>query len=176
MLMKGAVSVRPYTWHTVPIRVRFSRRSMVAAAEAPRRITLHLGATACGSLQGHSRCQLRTVGAAQQMSHAFAPHLLVRRPTRQPHARHTCVAPAAVTVHTKVQAVWHGTSAASTSTDAGVIVQCDSVPTEFIHALRCVIMTPLGREGGTAGIIDRRGRFRLNDNPETQRIITAFNQ
>ena len=29
---------------------------------------------------------------------------------------------------------------------AGLIGQCANVPTEFIHALRCVIITPFGRD------------------------------
>ncbi len=57
-----------------------------------------------------------------------------------------CAAPAAVTVHGNVQPLAWNIGSVHKKRSAGVIGQCASVPTEFIHALRCVIMTPFGRE------------------------------
>ena len=50
---------------------------------------------------------------------------------------------------------WRGTSAASTGSGRPASSACArSVPTAFIQALRCVIITPLGRDGRAAGVVD----------------------
>ena len=60
--------------------------------------------------------------------------------------RQTCFAPAAVTVHVNVQPLAWNIGSVHRYVSAGVIGVCASMPTQFIHALRCVIITPFGRD------------------------------
>src|SRR5688500_12534295 len=123
-----------------------SMRWMVTAAGgAPAVMTpTPLGANAFASA-GELASMISTVGAA---------HILVTRSSAailntvaaSNFGRHTCLAPAAVTVHVNVQPLAWNIGSVHRYMSAGVIGQCASIPTVFIHAFRCVIMTPLGRD------------------------------
>ena len=60
--------------------------------------------------------------------------------------RQTWVPPTAVTIQTKVQPLAWNIGSVHRYRSAGVIGMCTSVPTAFTQALRCVIITPFGRE------------------------------
>ena len=60
--------------------------------------------------------------------------------------RHTWHPPIAVTIQVKVQPLAWNIGSVHKYRSAGVIGICTSMPTAFTHALRCVIITPLGRD------------------------------
>src|SRR6187397_3088779 len=88
---------------------------------------------------------ISTVGAAQRrVTLSSAAILNTVGPSN--FGRHTCFAPAAVTVHVNVQPLAWNIGSVHKYASAGVIGQCASMPTVFIHAFLCVIITPFGRD------------------------------
>src|SRR5829696_5954513 len=118
---------------------------VTAAGGAPAVITpTPFGAiafTAAGALAS----MINTVGAAhRRVTFSSAATLHTVGPSN--FGRQTCFAPAAVTVHVNVQPLAWNIGNVHKYASAGVIGLCASMPTVFIHALRCVIITPFGRD------------------------------
>src|SRR5688500_10172316 len=88
---------------------------------------------------------MSTVGAAQRRV-TFSSAAVLNTVAPSNFGRHTCFAPAAVTVHVNVQPLAWNIGSVQRYTSAGVIGVWVSMPTQFIQALRCVIITPFGRE------------------------------
>src|SRR6185503_4485801 len=82
---------------------------------------------------------ISTVGAAHNLvTCSCEATLKIVAPSN--FGRQTCFAPAAVTVHVNVQPLAWNIGSVHRYASAGVIGQCASMPTEFTHALRCVII------------------------------------
>src|SRR6188474_3104035 len=121
------------------------RWMVTAAGGAPAVITpTPFGASALTSA-GAFASMINTVGAAHSRV-TFSCDATLNTVGPSNFGRQMCLAPAAVTVQVNVQPLAWNIGSVHKYASAGVIGQCASMPTVFVHALRCVIITPFGRD------------------------------